>query len=206
MAVLYVKEQGAYVRRKNERVLVSKGVETLLEIPVANLTNMAVIGSVQVTAQALQMLMTRGVDVNYFSRSGKYLGCTAAEASKNIYLRLAQYEVWNDLERRLAVARRIVDNKIRNQMTMIRRFHFDREDYAWQPDVEKMEEYLGKLPGRQTSSEILGVEGICSSIYFGAFGHMFRCEFEFHRRNRRPPRDPINVMISLGYTFLTKSS
>ena len=66
MAVLYVKEQGAYVRRKNERVLVSKGTETLLEIPVANLTNMAVIGSVQVTAQALQMLMTRGVDVNYF--------------------------------------------------------------------------------------------------------------------------------------------
>ena len=204
MAVLYVKEQGAYVRRKNERVLVSKGAETLLEIPVANLTNMAVIGSVQVTAQALQMLMTRGVDVNYFSRSGKYLGCTAAEASKNIFLRLAQYEVWNDLERRLAVARRIVDNKIRNQMTMIRRFHFDREDYAWQPDVEKMEEYLGKLPGRQTSSEILGVEGICSSIYFGAFGHMFRCEFEFHGRNRRPSRDPINVMISLGYTFLTK--
>ena len=175
-------------------------------IPVANLTNMAVIGSVQVTAQALQMLMTRGVDVNYFSRSGKYLGCTAAEASKNIFLRLAQYEVWNDLERRLAVARRIVDNKIRNQMTMIQRFHFDRDTYVWQPDVEKMEEYLGKLPGRQTSSEILGVEGICSSIYFGAFSHMFRCEFEFHGRNRRPPRDPINVMISLGYTFLTKSS
>lgn len=131
MAVLYVKEQGAYVRRKNECVLVSKGTDTLLQIPAANLDNMAVIGNVQVTAQALQMLMTRGVDVNYFSRSGKYLGCTAAEASKNIFLRLAQYEVWNDLGRRLEVARRIVDNKIRNQMTMIRRFSFDKDFYVW---------------------------------------------------------------------------
>lgn len=150
------------------------------------------------------MLMTRGVDVNYFSRSGKYLGCAAAEASKNIFLRLAQYEVWHDLERRLMMARRIVDNKIRNQMTVIQRFRFDKDSYSWTADVEKMEEHRRKLPDRQTSNEILGIEGICSNIYFGSFGRMFRCEFEFHGRNRRPPRDPINVMISLGYTFLTK--
>ena len=204
MAVLYVKEQGSYVRQKNECVVVSKGSATLLQIPVANLENVAVIGNVQVTAQALQMLMLKGVDVNYFSRSGKYLGCTAAEASKNIFLRLAQYEVWNDLERRLEMARRIVDNKVRNQMTVIQKYPFEKDSYSWKPDVEKMGEYLKELPDKQTSNEILGVEGICSNIYFGAFGHMFRCPFEFRGRNRRPPKDPINVIISLGYTFLTK--
>lgn len=204
MAVLYVREQGAYVRRSNECVIVSKGTDKLLQMPVANLDNLAVIGNVQVTSQALQMLMAQGVDVNYFTRSGKYLGCTAAEASKNIFLRLAQYEAWHNLERRMETARRIVDNKIQNQMNMIRRYPFSAGSYVWQPDVEKMDLYRSRLPGRQTSNEILGVEGICSNIYFGAFGRMFRCGFEFHGRNRRPPRDPINVMISLGYTFLTK--
>ncbi len=204
MAVLYVREQGAYVRRSNECVVVSKGTDKLLQMPVANLDNLTVIGNVQVTSQALQMLMAQGVDVNYFTRSGKYLGCTAAEASKNIFLRLAQYEIWNNLERRMETARIIVDNKIRNQMNMIRRYPFSGDAYAWQPDVEKMDQHRKKLPDRQTSNEILGVEGICSNIYFGAFGQMFRCGFEFHGRNRRPPKDPINVMISLGYTFLTK--
>ena len=63
---------------------------------------------------------------------------------------------------------------------------------------------LEKLPEKETSGEIMGIEGMCSNIYFKSFAHMFDCDFEFHGRNRRPPKDPINVLISLGYTFLTK--
>lgn len=204
MAVLYVKEQGACIRKMNECIIVSKGVDTLLQVPVANLDNIAVLGNVQVTMQALAMLMTKGVDVNYFSRSGKYLGCTAAEVSRNVFLRLAQYEVYHDLEKGLNFARKIVDNKILNQIALIQGYPFQNTEYPWKTDTEKMEEYRKKLQNKKTSNEILGVEGICSSIYFGAFGKMFRCNFEFHGRNRRPPKDPINVIISLGYTFLTK--
>lgn len=204
MAVLYIKEQGACVRKMDECVVITKGTETLMRAPAANLDNIAVIGNVQVTSQALQMLMTRGVDVNYFTFSGKYLGHTAAEASKNVFLRLAQYEVYHDLERRLEMARKIVDNKIRNQISLIQGAHFQPSEYQWRQDVEKMEQYRRQLPEKQTSNEILGIEGICSSIYFGAFGKMLRCDFKFNGRNRRPPRDPVNVIISLGYTFLTK--
>lgn len=204
MSVLYVKEQGTYIRKKDACIVVSKGADTLLRIPAANVDNIAVIGNVQITGQALQMLMTRGVDVNYFTFSGKYLGHTAAEASKNVFLRLAQYEVYHDLGRRMEMARRIVDNKIQNQINIIRGIHFQPKEYQWQRDVAKMEEYRGRLPQKQTSNEILGIEGICSNIYFGAFGKMLRSEIRFCGRNRRPPRDPVNVIISLGYTFLTK--
>lgn len=204
MAVLYVKEQGSYVKKKDECIVVSKGTDTLLQMPVANLENIAVIGNVQITSQALQMLMTKGVDVNYFSFSGRYLGHTAAEASRNIFLRLAQYELYYNVERRLEIARSIVDNKILNQINMIRKFPFSNKEYVWQADVEKMEQHRQKLPNKQTSNEILGIEGICSNIYFGVFGKMFRCECKFQGRNRRPPKDPVNVIISLGYTFLTK--
>lgn len=204
MAVLYVKEQGACIRKKDECIIVTKGTETLLRAPAANLDNIAVIGNVQVSSQALQMLMTRGVDVNYFTFSGKYLGHTAAEASKNVFLRLAQYEVYHDLPRRMELARRIVDNKICNQMNIICGVHFQSSRYEWKKDVEKMEQYRIRLSEKQTSNEILGTEGICSNIYFGAFGKMLLCDIKFHGRNRRPPRDPVNVIISLGYTFLTK--
>lgn len=204
MAVLYVKEQGSYVKKTDECIVISKGADTLLKMPVANLENIAVIGNVQITSQALQMLMIKGVDINYFSFSGKYLGQTAAEASKNIFLRLAQYEVYHSMERRMELARRIVDNKIWNQINIIQGFQFQDADYAWWQDVEKIKEYQSKLWEKRTSNEILGIEGICSNIYFRAFGKMFRGEIRFPGRNRRPPRDPINVMISLGYTFLTK--
>ena len=204
MSVLYVKEQGASIRKMNECIIVSKGSDTLLQMPAANLDNIAVIGNVQVTSQALYLLMAQGVNVNYFTRSGKYLGCTAAEVSKNVFLRLAQYDVYHNLENRLELARRIVDNKIQNQITLIHNYPFRNVEYQWRCDIEKMEEHRKKLAKKQTSNEIMGVEGICSNIYFGAFGKMFRCDFEFHGRNRRPPKDPINAMISLGYTFLTK--
>ena len=67
-----------------------------------------------------------------------------------------------------------------------------------------MEQYIQQLSDKRTSNEILGIEGICSSIYFRAFGQMLKCEFPFQGRNRRPPKDPVNVLLSLAYTFLTK--
>ena len=67
-----------------------------------------------------------------------------------------------------------------------------------------MEKYIQLLPDKQTPNEILGIEGICSNIYFRAFGQMLKCEFHFQGRNRRPPKDPVNVLLSLAYTFLTK--
>lgn len=204
MTVMYVKEQGAYIRKKNACIVVEKGSQTLLQIPAANLENIAVIGNVQVTSQALHMLLEMGVDINYFSFSGKYLGHVAAESSKNVFLRLAQYEMYHNLEARLRLAKRIVDNKILNQIQMVEKYSFEDKTYEWRADVEKMKDYRTKLIGKQTSNEVLGIEGICSQIYFGAYGKMFKCEYEFHGRNRRPPRDPINVIISLGYTFLTK--
>ena len=79
-----------------------------------------------------------------------------------------------------------------------------KSDHNWKNDIAQMERLLEKLPQKETSNEVLGVEGMCSNIYFGAYGKMFHCDFQFHGRNRRPPKDPINILISLGYTFLTK--
>ena len=203
MPAIYIREQGSMLVKRGERIAVTKNSRTLLEIPLANVDNIAVIGNIQVTTQVLLMLMEQGVDISYFTYSGKYVGHAAADMSKNIFLRFAQYELYHDMERRLQIAKIIVRNKVQNQIALIENYRWNGE-YDWHSDVKKMREVLGSLERKNTSNEILGVEGMCSNIYFGAFGHMFKCRILFQGRNRRPPRDPINVILSLAYTFLTK--
>ena len=209
MSVLYLKEQGTSVQKSGERIVVKKSGQVLLDIPVFNVDNIAVIGNIQITTQALHMLMQNGVDVSYFTRSGKYIGATAAESAKNIFLRFEQYKCFMDESRRMDIARTIVDGKIRNQMEMISRHAWTGSDYDWRKDIKSMEQNRLTIPERKDSQELMGIEGVCSQIYFGAFGRMLTCDFRndahvFRGRNRRPPKDPVNVILSLAYTFLTR--
>lgn len=204
MAVIYIKEQGTTVQKVGERIVVTKNQNRLMDVPVFQIENIAVIGNVQITTPALHMLMERGVDVSYLSYSGKFLGSTSADASKNIFLRFEQYRFYLDETRRLDMARIITRNKIQNQIELIKEHRQKDTSYDWDSDIWQMEKLSNTLHKKETSNEILGVEGMCSNIYFGAFSHMLDCDFEFRGRNRRPPRDPINVIISLAYTLLTK--
>lgn len=204
MAVLYVKEQGVILQKRGERILVSKGGRSLLEMPLYHIDSIMMIGNVQITSQALQAVLQNGIDVSYLTFSGRYLGHTVAESSKNIFLRLAQYEAYQNMEIRLGIAKQIVQNKIENQKQMIKGWRWDSEDSAWKEEIEQMEKICRKVENAENASKLMGLEGMASNLYFRAFGRMFKCEFSFDGRNRRPPRDPINVMISLGYTFLTK--
>lgn len=204
MAVLYVKEQGALIQKRSERILITRNRQTLLEIPFDSVDSIAIVGNVQITSQALYVLMQKGIDVNYFSFSGKYLGCTAADVSKNIFLRLAQYDLYQNKEERLKIAKDIVANKIRNQIYLIQLHRWDTKDSLWKEELAQMELLAEKTKFAVSTNQLMGMEGKASNLYFKAYGRMFKCKFEFNGRNRRPPRDPINVIISLGYTFLTK--
>lgn len=204
MSALYIKEQGAYLEKRGERIIVKKNRQTLLDIPVANVENIAMIGNVQVTMQLLQELMRHGIDVSYFTFGGKYLGHTSAESSRNIFLRLSQYQFYQDMGGRLAMARSIVRNKISNQIRLIKQYSRYGTEHDWKEVEVSLCRYQESLETRETIQQIMGVEGICSQIYFKAYGKMFKCHFRFEGRNRRPPRDPINVILSLGYTFLTR--
>ena len=209
MSVLYLKEQGAYVQKSGDRIVVTKKGQALLDIPVFQVDNIAVIGNIQISTQALHMLMSHGVDVSYFTLSGQYLGLTAAESARNIFLRFEQYRCYMDEPRRMKIARRIVQGKVKNQMEMIRNYRWADNEHDWKADLDRMEQIRKTIPDRENSQELMGTEGICSQIYFGAFAAMLKCDFRndelvFKGRNRRPPKDPVNIILSLAYTFLTR--
>ncbi len=204
MSVIYVKEQGTLVQKRSERVLITKDRKVLLETPMDRVESIAVIGNVQVTTQALCAFMQAGIDINYFTFSGKFVGAACAESSKNIFLRLAQYDLYRNEAKRLEIAKRIVRNKIQNQVEVIKKYRWESGETEWKEVLKGMEALAEKTGMAETSSELMGIEGKASNLYFRMYGKMFKCKFTFDGRNRRPPRDPINVIISLGYTFLTK--
>ena len=203
MSVIYVKEQGAFIRKTGERIEVTKKNLKLLSFPVGNIDGLSIIGNIQISTQALIYLMENGVDISFFSYSGHFAGQAMADSSKNIFLRFSQYDTYQNMEARLDMAKIIVNNKINNQMEIVKYFRY-KDDFSPKAELTKMKKMQEKLFLCKTSNEILGVEGMCSNLYFSCFSHMIDCRFEFKGRNRRPPRDPINVILSLAYTFLTR--
>ena len=89
MAVIYVKEQGSYVKKRDRHIFVEKNGKELAEIPLHNITGITIVGNVQITTQVLHLLMQEGIDISFFTYSGNYIGRIAAESSKNIFLRFA---------------------------------------------------------------------------------------------------------------------
>lgn len=204
MAVVYIKEQGACIKKHSNRLIIEKDGELLAELRLIRVTGISVIGNVQITTQALHTILQAGVDVSFFSGSGRYLSHMAPEHSKNIFLRLSQYHCYESMPDRLKFARAIVDNKISNQMEMIRQYRWNDSDYNYREDLKSLSEYQKTLERKETVNGLMGVEGICSAIYFRSYAKMFKSSVSFQERNRRPPKDPINAILSLTYTFLTK--
>lgn len=203
MSVLYVKEQGSFVHKVGERIEVTKNNQKLLSFPVANMEGLSIIGNVQISTQTLVYLMENGVDISIFTYSGRFIGQALADSSKNIFLRFSQYDLYQNLEKRLGMAKIIIKNKIENQMTLIRDYRY-KDEFSPKEELEKMKRLKEKVDDCKTPNEILGMEGMCSNYYFSCFSHMVQCTIPFKGRNRRPPKDPVNVILSLAYTFLTR--
>jgi CRISPR-associated protein Cas1 len=203
---LYVQEQGATVGKQGDRLVVTVKGDVVRDVRLLDVSHVVVFGRVQVTTQAIQELCEREVPVTYLSQGGWFYGMTTGLAHKNVELRIAQHASAGG-EQALGVARSLVSGKIQNQRTMLRRNLPER-------DVR----LLGRLAlhARQArhvgeASSLLGIEGIAGQLYFGAFDRLFRgagewagAVFRAQGRNRRPPRDEVNAVLSFLYAVLTK--
>jgi CRISPR-associated protein Cas1 len=158
----------------------------------------------------VQTLCEAGVPVCYFSRGGWFYGVTTGMNTKNVFLRQRQFRLAGEEWFGLRLARELVAGKIRNQRTMLLRNHVEPDKAA----LGEMKEMAGRAEAAGSAGELLGIEGNAARLYFREFSGMIKCgeddgtpaEFvlDFERRNRRPPRDPVNALLSLAYSMLTK--
>lgn len=183
--------------------------------------NVVIFGQAQVTTQAAHGLLDAGADVAFLTRSGRLKGLLSAGLSKNAVIRLAQYKRFSETSFRLGVARAIVAGKIKNQRVMVSRYCRRRQP----PDeaavgvagaaatavataemssvLTSLDRGLAEAERAETPGALLGIEGSCTRAYFTAFGRMLREDFPWTGRSRRPPKDPPNALLSLGYVLVT---
>ena len=204
---LYVSSQGARVGRSGETLVVKTKEGEKREVPLIYVSHLAVFGGVSISTQAISALMRAGIPVVYFTSGGWFYGITHGMMSKNVVLRIAQFKKAGDLAECIRIARRLVWAKIKNSRTMLRRNN---------PNVEKQVlvelDRLSKRALKASSLEtLLGIEGTAAHVYFGSFQGMLKPKgfeeeiaFNFRNRNRRPPKDPVNALLSLVYALMTK--
>lgn len=208
---LYVQTPGARLRKSGERLVVETKEETV-EVPMIDVSQVALFGPVSVTTPALHALMNAEIPVSWFSTGGWFLGHTVGTGNGNVAVRQAQYQAAFDGPRCLAFARDLVAAKIRNGRTMLRRnwrVHGDAE--AKNEVLVRLQRIVQRVPRAKDDRQLLGIEGEAAAIYFACFEHMLAegakenvPAFAFAKRNRRPPTDPVNAMLSLAYALLTR--
>ena len=219
-AVLYLQEPGSHVGKRSEHLVVRKDGADIQRVPIAALRQVVVFGNVQVSTQALECLAGLDVPVVYLTSYGKFIAALQPAPTKNVMLRLDQYRVFTDPPRALTLAKAVVKAKIANQRTLLMRCLRSRSvDEAVdpadslrgsdEPAARAMADLLNRLEGIADPAVLLGTEGQAAALYFGQFQNMLKAPspgraFDFTARNRRPPRDPVNSLLSFAYALLLK--
>jgi CRISPR-associated protein Cas1 len=202
MTVLYITEQGAVVTKRGDRLRVLKEDRLLLDVPCHEIESVLIFGNVQVTTQAIAELFDHGIELALLSSRGRLRGQLTSPMTKNIDLRIAQYDRHRDPEFILRLSRALVVGKITNGLTLLQRFMDDHPEIGFETDIEALRQSLKHSVTAPAIPELLGVEGAAGAVYFAAFGKMLRTDLPFSGRRRRPPTDPVNSLLSFGYTLL----
>jgi CRISPR-associated exonuclease Cas4/CRISPR-associated protein Cas1 len=207
---LYVQEPGARVSKSGE-VLVIETKEQTAEVPVGDVSELVLHGPVSLSTPALGALLRAEVPVTYASTGGWVLGHTVSTGHKNVGVRIAQYRAAFDDRRCLAFARSLVAAKIRNSRVFFRRNFKTGNEAERDAALEALARLADRALHAPGEAELLGIEGEAAARYFRLFATMFGeaardfPEFAFEKRTRRPPADPVNAMISFGYTLLART-
>jgi CRISPR-associated protein Cas1 len=201
-APLYVTAPGASVGKDYEVLQIRKDGAVVDEVRLIDVSHVSVFGNVQVSTQALRELFGRHIPVFYFSFGAWLAGMSVAPVGHSIDARIAQYRVAQDDSASLAIARAIVEGKIRNQRTLVRRSLTDDA----KRDLAFLAFSIRQSRRARTANDLLGIEGMAARTYFSCFARMLkrRDEFSFNDRNRRPPRDPVNATLSFLYALLVR--
>ena len=202
---MYVQAQGAVVGKSGDNVTVRVKGQVVSKARLLDVSSVSIFGNAQVTAQATREFLDRGIPVCHFSYGGWLKGVTWGMGHKNVDLRIRQFAAAGDRIGSVMVARELVIAKLRNSRVMLRRNHPDAPESALK-ELMRLSRNARKADSLQT---LLGIEGAGASVYFSNFGEMIRSDegaFDFRTRNRRPPRDPVNAVLSFLYSMLIKQA
>ena len=209
-AVLYLQEPGSHVGKRSEHLVIRKHKEEIGRVPLHAVRQVVVFGNVQVSTQALQTLVTNDIPVVYMSGYGRFIAALSPAPTKNVSLREAQFRRFADPVEKLRLAKAVVHAKLSNQRALLMRsLRSDNNKGSEEPAARGIADLLPRVENAPDLSSLLGLEGQGAALYFGEFHRFLKARppgdgFDFRSRNRRPPRDPVNALLSFAYALLVK--
>jgi len=212
---LVVQSQYARIGKEGETLKITDEEKGETRVRFIEISDVALFGNVSITTPALSALLEREIPVTFHSHGGWFRGVAHGIGHRNVEVRTAQYRMSFDEASCLRFARELVAAKITNQRTILRR-NWRGEPEARQSVLDRLAAARKSAGGATTPAELLGIEGDAAATYFRAFAGLIKAPdenqdqggdlapFRFDARNRRPPTDPVNAMLSLAYAMLTR--
>lgn len=211
MPPLYIVQQGTKIRIHKRRLQVEQESEdgapqVLQQVPLVHVSQVVLFGNVGLTTPAIGALLDAGIEVIFLSIDGCYRGQLTGSVTPHIPLRRSQYALSGDPAFALEMAQGFVSAKLSHQRALLLRHNRERKEEEIRFCIDQIGMLLGQVVRKTNLNALRGLEGSAGQAYFRGFRRLFDSEWRFEKRTRRPPADPVNVLLSFGYTMMTQAA
>lgn len=204
MPPLYLLQQGAKISISNRRLRVEQEGEELLNVPMVHIDQVVIFGNVGLTTPAIATLLAHNLEVVFLSLHGEYRGRLMGSLNPHVPLRCAQYTCLNQPDFVLNMAAQMVRAKLLHQKALLQRHNRQIGDAEIEASIQHLDQALQEVERKTALPSLNGLEGSATAAYFRGFRRLFDASWRFEARRRQPPPDPVNVLLSLGYTLLAQ--
>ena len=203
MGTIYVTQEDAFIGKTDERLTVKADKKIILDVPSIKVEGIVVLGRATISPAAIAELLERKIPLTFLTENGKFLGKLEPELTKNIFVRSAQWQAVGESEKAVHLVRGFVRGKLKNYRNTLFRNQRKHPELDLQAAITRVENAIAPIDKTDKINSLRGLEGAGSAAYFGAFNQLIRTDgFSFETRNRRPPTDPVNSLLSFGYSLL----
>ncbi len=202
MGTLYITQEDSFIGKIDERLTVKFEKKILQDIPLIKIDGIVILGRATISPATVSELLERNIPLTFLTEYGRYLGRLEPEVTKNIFVRKAQWAAAGESPQAIHIVKGFVRGKLKNYRNVM--FRRQREaNLDLSKSIERIEQVITSIDTTDNINSLRGLEGAGSATYFGCFNQMIRnTEFKFDYRNRRPPKDPVNSLLSFGYSLL----
>lgn len=203
MSFIYIYEKGAKIGVQENCIVIENEKEKLKKtVPIEGVESVIIFGEASLSTSCVKQLMERDINLTWLSTKGKFYGRLESTRKVNIERQRRQFICVEDEQFCLELSKKIVFAKMKNQLTILRRYNRSRDEEIVHKNIEAISKLFYPMDRIQKKEELIGYEGIAARLYYQALGVIVEPEFSFLKRNRQPPRDPFNSLLSFAYTLL----
>ncbi len=203
MGTVYVTQEDAFIGKNDERLTVKADKKIILDVPLLNVDGIVIFGRATISPALVIELLERHIPLSFVTKTGRYLGRLEPEMTKNIFVRKFQWQAAGESSQAVHLVQGFVRGKLKNYRNALLRRQRNFDDLNVEGKITQLEQAIAAIERTSVINSLRGLEGAGSAAYFGCFNELIRgSTFSFPSRNRRPPKDPVNSLLSLGYALL----